>query len=255
MSDEKQTISLEVTGQLDLDAFAAAVAGLRELAVALSSDLAPHANVRWELEDLKFGSASVTLRAESNSIAATKLLTRTYSEIWNDIALDRKLSYSRRITDSARKLAALTKRTRVTGLRCATGSWTAKVTSLGPNVGEVVDSVSSIGSITGQIESLSRRGDLHLTMVDDVFSSRVSLHLRNGQEELARQAWDIHATVNGTVIEDPGSGRPTDVRNVVSIRPIGGFEVGAWRQAQGAFPWNPGDPPAEQTIRELRGRA
>ncbi len=255
MTDEKQTISLEVTGQLDLDTFAAAVTGLRELANSLSAGLTPHANVIWELEDLKFGSATVTLRAESHSVGATKLLARAYSEIWTDISLDRKLNYSRKISESARKLATLTKRKRVTGIRCATGSWSGTLTSVGPNLGAIVEPVSSIGSVTGQIEALSRRGDLHLTMIDDVFSSRVTLHLKKGQEELARQAWNIHATVSGTIIEEPGFGRPTDVRDVLSIEPIEDFPVGSWRKAQGAFPWIIGDPPAEQTIREVRGRA
>lgn len=250
-----QTIILQLDGEIDLDTFAAAVSGLRELANALVSDLAPHAGITWELQGLEYGSASVALRAESQSRAAARRVTRAYGEIGAAMSEDRHLAYSPKIGSCARKLGSLTGRQRVQAVRFGAGGRTAAITKLGQNSMATLEQLSSLGSVTGQIESLSRRGDLHLTLVDDVFASRVSLHLRKGQEELGRSSWDLHATVTGMVIEDPGSGRPTDVRNITSIEPVPEFQVGAWRDARGALPWKPGDPPAEQTIRELRGRA
>lgn len=254
MDDDNGTISLLVQGQLDVDTFAAAVAGLRDLATALATNLTPDAPVTWELEQLAYGSASITLRAESDSPSAPATLTGAYLDVWEAIAEDRELDCPREVRDSARRLAALTRRERVTGLKCSAATRRVQISRLGPNAGRSSMGVKSIGVVTGQIESLSRRGDLHLTMVDDVFHSRVALHLRKGQEELGRNAWDTHATVHGTITEDADTGHPTEVRNITKVEPASRYSKGAWRSARGAFPWRPGDPPAEMLIRELRGR-
>lgn len=255
MGTTEPTITLAVRGDIDIDTFAAAVKGLRELARALASDLTPQTQVDWELENLGVGSAVITLRAVSESEAASRAVTRAYDEIGATIAADEPLQYSEKISHCARKLARLTRRKRVRSVEFATESRAHNVTALRTNASVPIRQTESIGSVTGRIETLSRRGDLHLTLLDDVFNNRVALHLKAGQEEVGRSAWDQHVTVSGVVSQDPGSGRPTDIHEITSIEPVREYARGAWRAARGAIPWKPGDPPAELTIREIRGRA
>lgn len=255
MGTTEPTITFAVCGEIDISTFAAAVNGLRELAHALASDLTPQTQIVWELEGLNVGSAVVTLRAVSESEAASRVVTRAYDEIGATIAAGEPLHYSKKISTSARQLARLTDRKRVQSVQFVSESHAHTVTGLGTNTRVPVRQTESIGSVTGRIETLSRRGELHLTLLDDVFNSRVALHLKGEQKEIGRSAWDQHVTVSGVVSQDPGSGRPTDVRDITSIEPVREYALGAWRAARGAIPWKPGDPPAELTIREIRGRA
>ncbi len=255
MNLQGQTISLVVKGEIDLDTFAAAVDGFKQLAKSLANDLAPHAGIKWQLEGLQYASATISLRAVSQSEAANRLVAHTYRQIGEALEYDRPLRYPDGISNSARRLARLTNRAGVSAVQLATRDYTATVTELGRSIDLPVQPLVSLGSVNGLVESLSRRGDLHLILIDDVFSGRVSLHLQQGQEELGRSVWDQRVTVSGRVTEEPGTGRPTDVRSITSIEPQRAFDPGAWRSARGAFPWQPGDPPAEQQIREIRGRA
>ena len=85
-----------------------------------------------------------------------------------------------------------------------------------------------------------------------MFNKAVICHLQVGQEELARSAWNTQVTVSGMVERDPGTGHATHMRQVSSIQPLPDHPRGVWRDARGALPWSPGDPPAEAMIRKLR---
>lgn len=255
MSESAESISFAVEGDIDLNTFALAVDGLKDLANSLANDLVPHAGVEWELAGLEFGSASIALRPISASIPANRRLLRAYRDIGNAIAADRPLRFSSQICSAAQRLAGLSNNPRVSAVRFGAMGQTTVIRELGRAAAPSSSAVVAIGSVTGVVEAISRRGNLHLTLIDDVFRGRVSLHLQKGQEELGRKAWDRHVIVSGLITEQPGSGRPTSVRNVTEIRNVKEYEPGAWRTARGVFPWQPGDPTAEQLIREIRGRA
>lgn len=255
MSDSDEIISFTVDGDIDFATFATAVDGLKDLTNSLAKDLVPHAEVEWELAGLEFGSATVALRASSPTRAANRRLSRAYREIGHAIAADRPLRFSAGVRRAAQRLAGLSNRPHVSAVRFVSQGQTTTVSEMGRTAASSINPSVTVGSVTGVVEAISRRGDLHLTLIDDVFSSRVSLHLQKGQEELGRNAWDQHVSVTGIISEDPGTGRPAEVRGISAIEPMTAFEPGAWRTARGAFPWQPGDPPAEQQLREIRGRA
>ena len=110
----------------------------------------------------------------------------------------------------------------------------------------------ALGAVSGLVTSLKKIDELEFTVQDTAFRSAVTCHLREGQEDEARRAWDTCVTVTGMVERDPDTGRPTHVRQISRIEPLPEHLGGAWRNARGTLSWAPGDPPAEAAIRRIR---
>ena len=255
MTTSEDTIALAIKGEIDLDTFWAAVDRLRRLAKSLASDLVPDSKVVWNLADLEYGSAVVSLRPVSATTVPTRRLILAYRDIGEAIAADRPLRYSESVRSAAQSLTEVCDRRGVEAVQFVSHGRKTRVKKLRDHTASKVKPFVSIGEVTGVVESVSRREELSLSLVDDVYKSRVTVHLTQEQAGLARQVWDKHVTVTGAITESPGTGRPTDVRRITSIEPVRTYEPDAWRAARGVFPWKPGDPPAEEQIREIRGRA
>ena len=252
MTHDQDAITLAIDGELDLGLFAAAVDRLKDLTAALSDDLAPNGDVRWRIADLKVGSAVVTLGVESSSDAAVRRVTRGFNDVGAALAGDQRLEFSPRVAKAARRLGELTRQQGVKAVRFQTASRTSTVVKLGPNAKAAVRQRHAWGAVSGRVTSLKKVDALEFTLRDSVFDVAVTCHLRAGQEDEARCAWDTYVTVSGMVERDPGTGRPRSVRQISQIEQLPDRPRGAWRAARGALPWKPGDPPAEAAIRRVR---
>ena len=252
MTHDQDAITLAIDGELDLGLFAAAVDRLKDLTAALSDDLAPNGDVRWRIADLKVGSAVVTLGVESSSDAAVRRVTRGFNDVGAALEGDQRLEFSPRVAKAARRLGELTRQKGVKAVRFQTASRTSTVVKLGPNAKAAVPQRHAWGAVSGRVTSLKKLDGLEFTLTDSVFGVAVTCHLRAGQEDEARCAWDTYVTVSGMVERDPGTGRPRSVRQISQIEQRPGRPRGAWRTARGALPWKPGDPPAEAAIRRVR---
>ena len=110
----------------------------------------------------------------------------------------------------------------------------------------------ALGAVSGLVTSLKKLDELEFTVTDGVFGAFVTCHLRAGQEEEARDAWDRYVTVTGMVERDAGTGCPSHVRQISRIEPLPEHPDREWQMARGALSWKPGDPPAEAAIRRIR---
>ena len=252
MTHDQDAITLAIDGELDLGLFAAAVDRLKDLTAALSDDLAPDGDVRWRIADLKVGSAVVTLGVESSSDAAVRRVTRGFNDVGAALEGDQRLEFSPRVAKAARRLGELTRQQGVKAVRFQTASRTSTVIKLGPNAKAAVPQRRAWGAVSGRVTSLKKLDALEFTLKDSVFGVAVTCHLRAGQEDEARCAWDTYVTVSGMVERDPGTGRPRSVRQISQIEQRPDRSRGAWRAARGALPWKLGDPPAEAAIRRVR---
>ena len=245
-------ITFAVEGDVDIAILAAAAGRLKRLAEALAADFAPHSHVRWRLDDLAAGSAVIALAPESDSPVAIRRVMRGFGDVGAALAADRSLDFSPRTCIAARQLAKLTRRNGVSAVRFESAAGTSRVERLGPTASNPVAPRRALGAVAGLVTSLRRLDELQFTLSDNVFNKAVICHLQGGQEELARSAWNTQVTVSGTVERDPGTGHATHVRQVSSIQQLPDYPRGVWREARGALPWSPGDPPAEAMIRKLR---
>ncbi len=110
----------------------------------------------------------------------------------------------------------------------------------------------SIGAITGRVQTLSSRSGLRFNLYDTIHDRAVACYLGPGQEEIMRGAWGNRATVVGRVSRDPLTGKPISIRDIRKVELLDDVAPGAYRQARGVVPWEPGDILPEEAIRLLR---
>ena len=110
----------------------------------------------------------------------------------------------------------------------------------------------SLGSVTGRIQTISRRRSLKFTLYELRSDAAVQCYLSGNQQELMREAWGRLACVRGMLTRDFDSGRPLSVRRITDIQVMADLPANRFEQARGVSPWIPGDAPSEEIIRELR---
>ena len=114
------------------------------------------------------------------------------------------------------------------------------------------DTTVAIGAVTGRVQVLSNRGGLRFNMYDTVHDKAVSCYLKQGQEDLMREAWGQRAMVSGEVTRDKATGRPITIRQIMNLEILEETVAGSYHEARGAVPWEPGDALPEDVIRRLR---
>lgn len=250
------TIAFSIEGDVDIGTLETAVSSLRELVLALQADHAPHSNLTWGVSDLQAGSARISLEARESSPQAREIVER-YDAIASDLSADRPLEASAAVRRPIRKLARLTKRKGVRSVTFATADATHAVTQLGPRAARSEGATyTDIGSVEGEVVSINRQNDLHMTLLDDMRQRAIRCQLSPEHAELAAEAWQLgFARVTGLVTHRSPSGDPISVRDVTRIEALSDEDEHwdeDWKAARGSIPWNPGDPPAEVLIRRLR---
>jgi len=110
----------------------------------------------------------------------------------------------------------------------------------------------SLGTVKGTVQTLSMRKKLSFTVWDSLFDKPVSCYLKEGQEELMREAWGKRAVVAGRIGRQAESGRPVVIREVKTIEILDKPERGSYKRARGILPWKSGDEKPEVILRRLR---
>lgn len=249
-------IAFSIEGDVDIKTLATAAAGLHELVSALQADHAPNSNLTWRVGELRAGSAHIRLEAREASPQALEIAKR-YDAIAADLSMDRPLEASPAVRRPIRKLARLTKRKGVQSVAFATADATHAVTQLGPRSAKSEGTTyADIGSVEGEVVSINRQNDLHMTLLDDMRQCAVRCQLSPEHADLATEAWQLgFARITGLVTHRSPSGDPISVRNVTRIEALSDEDEHweeDWKAARGSIPWKPGDPPAEVLIRRLR---
>lgn len=250
------TIAFSIEGDVDIETLATAAAGLHELVSALQADHAPNSNLTWRVGDLRAGSARISLEAREASPQAREIVER-YDAIAADLSADRPLEASAAVRRPIRKLARLTKRKGVQSVTFATAETNRTVRRLGTRAAKSdAATYSEVGSVEGEVVSVSRRNGLRMTLLDDIDDRTIRCRLRPEQAESAIEAWQLgFARVSGLIICQSSSGHPIEVRDVTQIESFSDDDEHwdeDWKAARGSIAWGPDDPPAEVLIRRLR---
>lgn len=252
MSD---TVTLELQGHVSLEQFADAVARFQRLVLALSQE--SNAKVRWEIEALEAGSATVTSRGvpENGTVPdRVEQVVRNYLEVGQALEAHTTVPYSPRVTKEASGLAALL-RSGVEGVRFETAESEATVREIAPPVQAATPERrqhESFGAVSGRVQTLTSRSRLRFTLYDRLYDRAVSCYLAEGRESLMREMWDKLATVEGVLTRDARSGRPLAVRNITRVTRVEEAAPQDYIKARRVLPLGPGDPSPEEAIRRLR---
>ena len=252
MSD---TVTLELQGSVSLKQFAEAVARFQGLISALSAE--SKLKVRWEVEHLVAGSATVTSRAlPENGFVPERVeeVVSNYLEVGRALESHGTIPYPESVRKEARGIAEVL-RTGVEAVRFETAESDAtvrEITPTTPSAPSASQPVRSYGGATGRVQTLTSRSELRFTLYDRLYNRAVSCYLGEGQEPTMREMWDKVATVEGLVTRDPLTGRPLTVRRVAKITPLAEGAPQDYMNARAVLPLAPDDPSPEEAIRRLR---
>ena len=246
MSETKLTF--ELGGRVDIKTLSDGMTALHKLLDALTPK---RAGVKWEVDELQAGSASVTLQGESEFAGAAEKAVADFNELGKALADgdEPKIRFDGSVRAAANGIKKLANS--VEYVRFETPYAEHLIYGSGAVPDSPADRVS-IGSISGTVQVLSTRRGRQFTIYDFVHDQGVVCHWEERQEDLVRNIWGRRARVIGSIYWDGTTGLPKRIRNILNIEPLPDPTSGAYRNAMGAVPWKEGDRKPEDVIREMR---
>lgn len=245
---DTHTLTLALGGPVEIGQFQEGITRFQKLVSALT----PRAGVKWVVADLQYGSAAITLAAETEvaaDAAKAKQVVADFDNIGKALESHAPLAYNRRAQQAVAGLQVLAHTMEYVRLETPSGDYIVPgQNGVAPSRGVRI----SIGAITGRVQTLTNRGGLRFKLYDHIHDKAVACYLQSGQEELMRAAWGRRARVSGTVSRDGKLGLPVAVRQILKVEILEEPKPGAYRAARGAIPWQPGYETPEAVIRRLR---
>lgn len=250
----KDTITLRISGDVELGDYLTAMRQFNALIGALNKDVANGVKVEWSIDDLSAGSADATVKGgveEESRWGAIEEIVRAYEEVGARMEAGQDIPYSKEARDAAFGIAGILNG-RINEITFETEDKEAFVTedSISPRKRDRQTAFYSYGAVEGRIQTLSSRTGLKFTLYD-VFGRAVYCHLRRGDEAMMRDVWERWVVVEGRVRRD-AEGRPKAIREITNVAVRDEGDPSDYMQARGAVPVGPNGLSAEEAIRQLR---
>lgn len=247
------TITLRLSGDVSFDDYLAAANKLSSLVKALGRDVAYGVEVEWNVDDLQGGSAVTTLRGlakEENLQPQVEEIVRAYERVGDSMERGLSIPYSQEVAEAARGITRILNG-RIDDVRFETEETEAIVTSTAPMSSEQKrPSIYAYGAIEGRVQTLSSRNELSFTLYD-AFGRGIPCHLKKGDEDMMRDAWEKWVIVEGRVRRD-ATGKPLSIRRITDVVVRESGDPEGYREARGAVPVGPDAISSEEAIRRLR---
>ena len=241
------TLTFEIGGRVELKDLREGISLFSDLIAALT----PNGEAAWVVEDMRAGSAAMTLRGESDDPAVLERAIADYEKVGQDLSHNRDPEHSvPEVIKVAREIASFANRRDY--VRFRTPNLNCKVHGYKPKTDGTPSESVSIDAITGRVHTLRSRSGLRFVLYDDVLNKPVECYPNPGQEETMRKAWGKRVQVFGKISRDWETGIAKTVRDLLDVEILEEPEPGAFRKARGAVPLRPGDPRAEEVIRRFR---
>lgn len=247
----KNSLSIKLNGNVTLSDFTEVMSHFSTLIEELSSELGEKAQIEWEIIKLESGSATAVVMGKSQNEFAVDKVIHAYEIIGEAIIKNKTIPYNEIIAREARSITSVING-KIKSIEMFTPDYVAIIDF------PVTEDVSeykvgySIGTVTGRVETLSKRGRMRFVLYDTLFDHAVPCYLASDQEGLLLDAWDKEITVAGKVFRETNTGRPYQIRDVNYIEEKKVSPKGSFIQAQGVIPWQEGDEYPEDIIRRYR---
>lgn len=262
MADD--TVTLVLTGEVTLGAFAEAIQSFHALVTALSAEAAS-GHIDWIIADLERGSALATARG-IGALDQVQRVVRAYDVVGRALSANEPIRYSAKVRAAAERLRRLPGG-KVESVRFETAESesiirprvpTTVAEHVTPTQGTQLRGATApgaYGAVEGRIQTLTNRGSLRFTLYDLLEDRAVSCYLVQGHENMMRDLWGRLAVVEGWISRDPETGRALTVRRITAITPLPEppplRESAPYRAARAVAPSLSGVLP-EHAIRRLR---
>jgi hypothetical protein len=246
----KNTVTLALNGEVPFDEYTDAISHFRTLVNALSAELGVGDMVEWFIHDLQAGSATVTIRGESEKPEETERVIDAYTNVAKALLGGNPPAYG---TPVVRAAAGITRilNSRITSIRFETADVDIVITST-PTITTTETVRTAIGTVEGRVQTLTERKSLRFTLYDGLHDRAVSCYVREDQREVMPDWWGKRAIVEGEVSREIESGRPIAVRKITRVQTLSEVERGSYLAARAVAPMRPGSPLPEEVIRRLR---
>lgn len=243
------TLTLGLEGEVTLELFVRAMSNFSGLVSALHNQIDRDTKIEWVIESLESGSATTRLRGESAQPEVVERVVRAYGVVGKSLADHTPIPYAADVVRNAVGLTSLLDG-KIEALRFETPE--DEFTVVSPELSVITHSSADFGAVEGRIQTISERGGLRFTLYDTLEDKAVTCYLEPGQGNLLRDLWGRRARVEGLVNRDAVSGRPTAIRLISSIRPIGEVPADSYLLVRGIFNPGEGAERPEAAIRRLR---
>lgn len=248
----ERRISIKLNGSIPLDEYRKAIDSFSQLIASLSNDIAGKDMVSWRVAKLHTGSAFIEVAGHSIDAQAVDSVVAAYTTAADAVATNRPIPYSPTIRTHFYRLIKL-----IDGNIKSIEFGTEQVNRIvdTPIVHQDVElpaQTVSVGSISGQVETLSRRKGLYFTIYDQIFNKAVRCNMRKEQEPLMRNIWGKKAIVSGKITRDRRTGQPLSVNEVFEIEVVETSDSGDLSEFRGLLRRQPNSPSSEDRIRRLR---
>ena len=247
----KNTVSLKLNGDVTLSDFAKVMNHFTALIDELTSDVGEQAEIEWEIAKLESGSAMAVVVGKSHNEFAVDKVVQAYEVIGRSITENKPIPYSERIAHEARSITNVLNG-KIKSVEMRTDDYETLIDSSVVEQATEEERGYSFGTVTGWVETLSKRGKMRFVLYDTIFDRAVTCYLAKDQENLMLDAWDKKIAVAGKVYREPDTGRPYQVRDVNYIEEKGTSPQGSFMRVQGIIPWQDGDELPEEIIRRYR---
>lgn len=111
------------------------------------------------------------------------------------------------------------------------------------------DHVTTLGTVRGRVETLSRRNALSFSLYELTTDVAVRCFMDLDLEDKMRSVWGNIADVTGTVRRDTRTNRPLWIRNVTRVEPVDEGDPDGYLKARGVINTKE---PAEVLVRRMR---
>jgi hypothetical protein len=245
----RDSFSFKMNGVIQLKQFSKTISDLFELINILSSEIGDKNNsINWTVEELDAGSAFITVRGESPDRTQVERIIQAYGTIGENLEQNKTIPYSDTVVRKAHDLIQINGG--MTSVEIITEDIVAHISNNYEKEENLYE--RTLGTITGTVQTVSSRNRYSFTLYDSIYDRAVRCHFDQSNEEMARDIWDKEVIIYGEIKRDRYSGRPLEIINIHKIEEIYRGDFYSFQSARGVYNWKPGDPKAEDSIRELR---
>ena len=247
------TLVLALEGDVTLYKFSEAVSHFQSLLQHLTQEVAGDSKIQWDLEDLQYGSAIMTVIGRADYDEPIMRVVSAFEDVGQSLQSHKPIAFSKYVAKQAMALTELIGQD-IKSVRFGTSRKEAIIYGLFDSKrADTAKPMVSFGTVKGRVQSISNRGKLRFTVYDSMFDKPVSCYVKEDRQEALTDIWDKVVFVSGRVTRQPDSGQPVSVRDITAIDFVPIVQPGSYRKARGILANNDVEiESAEVSIRRLR---
>lgn len=247
------TVTLVLSGDVPVEQFSSAVSGLASLLRELTNTVSSQEPIRWTVDQLEAGSATIAVRGHARDEAAVDRVVHAYENVARALAAGERVPFTRAVSVAARQIVEVINGS-IESVTFETPERDFIVAAPLPAPVEPRELGVPVayGAVQGRLQTLSSRGRLRFTLYDLLHDRAVSCYVTSGEEDLVRDRWGRLVAVEGHVSRDPITGRPLAIRRIRSIEQLPEGDSQGYRRARGVLRGKPSLMSADEAIRRVR---